>query len=115
MLQRIGRYEVLETLAGGGQGTVYLGREEGSEGVVAIKVMHPGHTRRTQKPVGVTPCQFDPPSSPRPLSHIGQFCDPIFNAQQSNAGRQQNMGIGRWSRHGLPRSRYRPRPQGIAE
>ena len=22
--------------------------------------------------------------SPRPLSHIGQFCDPIFNAQQSN-------------------------------
>ena len=44
MLQRIGRYEVLETLAGGGQGTVYLGREEGSEGVVAIKVMHPGHT-----------------------------------------------------------------------
>ena len=33
--------------------------------------------------------------SPRPLSHIGQFCDPIFNAQQSNAGRQQNMGIGR--------------------
>ena len=44
MLQRIGKYEVLETLAGGGQGTVYLGREEGSEEVVAIKVMHPGHT-----------------------------------------------------------------------
>ena len=40
----IGRYEILETLAGGGQGTVYLGREEGSEEVVAIKVMHPGHT-----------------------------------------------------------------------
>ena len=44
MLQRIGKYEVLETLAGGGQGTVYLGREDGSEEVVAIKVMHPGHT-----------------------------------------------------------------------
>jgi len=44
MLQRLGRYEVLETLAGGGQGTVYLGREDGSEEVVAIKVMHPGHT-----------------------------------------------------------------------
>jgi len=34
----------LETLAGGGQGTVYLGREEGTGEVVAIKVMHPGHT-----------------------------------------------------------------------
>ena len=44
MLQRIGRYEVLETLAGGGQGTVYLSKEEGSEEVVAVKVMHPGHT-----------------------------------------------------------------------
>ena len=44
MLQRIGKYEVLETLAGGGQGTVYLAREEGSEEVVAVKVMHPGHT-----------------------------------------------------------------------
>jgi hypothetical protein len=31
MLQRLGSYEVLETLAGGGQGTVYLGREDGSE------------------------------------------------------------------------------------
>ena len=28
MLQRIGRYEVLETLAGGGQGTVYLAQGE---------------------------------------------------------------------------------------
>ena len=44
MLQRIGKYEVLETLAGGGQGTVYLAREEGSEEVVAVKVMHPGLT-----------------------------------------------------------------------
>ncbi len=42
--------------------------------------------------------EFDSPPSPRPLRHIGQFCDPIFNAQQSNAGRQQNMGIGRWNR-----------------
>ena len=46
--------------------------------------------------------EFDSPPSPRPLRHIGQFCDPIFNAQQSNAGRQQNMGIGRWSRVELP-------------
>ena len=42
--------------------------------------------------------RLDSAPSPRPLSHIGQFCDPIFNAQQSNAGRQQNMGIGRWIR-----------------
>ena len=41
-------------------------------------------------PSGSTP-------SPRPLSHIGQFCDPILNAQQCNAGSQQNMGGG-WSR-----------------
>ena len=47
MLQRLGRYEVLETLAGGGQGTVYLGREEGSEEVVAIKLMHLGHLCET--------------------------------------------------------------------
>ena len=44
--------------------------------------------------------EFDSPLSPRPLSHVAQFCDPIFNADQGNAGRQQNMGIGRWSRVG---------------
>jgi serine/threonine protein kinase len=48
MLQRIGRYEVLETLTGGGQGTAYLVREEGSEEVVAVKVMHPGRTCEAQ-------------------------------------------------------------------
>ena len=37
----------METLAGGGQGTVYLGREEGSEEVVAIKLMHLGHLGET--------------------------------------------------------------------
>jgi len=37
----------LETLAGSGQGTVYLGRGEGSEEVVAIKFMHPGHLGET--------------------------------------------------------------------
>ena len=31
MLQRIGKYEVLETLAGGGQGTVYLAKDEETE------------------------------------------------------------------------------------
>ena len=38
MLQRLGRYEVLETLAGGGQGTVYLGREDGRE-IMGRKVL----------------------------------------------------------------------------
>jgi hypothetical protein len=32
------------------------------------------------------------------LSHIGKFGDPIVNAKKNGAGRQQNMGIGRWSR-----------------
>ena len=33
-----------------------------------------------------------------PVSSSTKPHRPIFNAQQSNAGRQQNMGIGRWSR-----------------
>ena len=35
--------------------------------------------------------EFGPLPHPRTLSLIGQFCDPIFNAQPSNAGRQQNV------------------------
>ena len=48
MLQRIGKYEVLETIAAGGQGTVYRARDSGSGNVVALKVMHPGHTGEVQ-------------------------------------------------------------------
>ena len=48
MLERIGRYEVLELLAGGGQGTVYRARDTESGEVVALKVMHPGHTGEAQ-------------------------------------------------------------------
>jgi len=48
MLERIGRYEVLELLAGGGQGTVYRARDSESGEVVALKVMHPGHTGEAQ-------------------------------------------------------------------
>ena len=44
----IGRYEVLELLAGGGQGTVYRARDSESGEVVALKVMHPGHTGEAQ-------------------------------------------------------------------
>ena len=48
MLERIGRYEVLELLAGGGQGTVYRARDSEGGEVVALKVMHPGHTGEAQ-------------------------------------------------------------------
>ena len=50
------------------------------------------------EPATKKPDEILAPPSTRPLSHISQFCDPIFNAQQINAGRQQNIGIGRWSR-----------------
>ena len=44
MLQHIGRYEILERIAAGGQGTVYRARDTVLDRVVAVKVMHPGHT-----------------------------------------------------------------------
>ena len=62
MLERIGKYEVLELLAGGGQGTVYRARDtEGGE-VVALKVMHPGHTGEAQ---------YLRLSGGRPIWHLG--------------------------------------------
>ena len=48
MLERLGKYEILETIAAGGQGTVYRARESGAGDVVALKVMHPGHTGEVQ-------------------------------------------------------------------
>ena len=48
MLERLGKYEILETIATGGQGTVYRARDSGSGDVVALKVMHPGHTGEVQ-------------------------------------------------------------------
>ncbi len=48
MLERLGKYEILETIAAGGQGTVYRARDSESGDVVALKVMHPGHTGEVQ-------------------------------------------------------------------
>ena len=40
MQERIGKYEVLERIAAGGQGTVYRGRDNDLDRIVAIKVIN---------------------------------------------------------------------------
>ncbi len=40
MLQRIGRYEILERIAAGDQGTVYRARDTVLDWVVAVKVIN---------------------------------------------------------------------------
>ena len=40
MLQRIGRYEILEPIAAGGQGTVYRARDTVLDRVVAVKIIN---------------------------------------------------------------------------
>ena len=40
MLQRIGKYEILEQIGRGGQGTVYRGRDTDLDRIVAIKIIY---------------------------------------------------------------------------
>ena len=40
MLQRIGRYEILDRIAAGGQGTVYRARDTVLDRVVAVKIIN---------------------------------------------------------------------------
>ena len=40
MLQRIGRYELIERIAAGGQGTVYRARDTVLDRIVAVKVIN---------------------------------------------------------------------------
>ena len=44
MQQRIGRYQILEDIAAGGQGTVYEAFDPQSGQIVALKVLHPSLT-----------------------------------------------------------------------
>ena len=48
MLERIGKHEILETVAAGGQGTGYRAWDSGSGDVVTQKVMHAGYTGPVQ-------------------------------------------------------------------
>ena len=41
MEQRIGRYQILEEIAAGGQGTVYRAFDPDSGQIIALKVLHP--------------------------------------------------------------------------
>ena len=40
MLERLGKYEILETIAAGGQGTVYRARDTVLDRVVAVKIIN---------------------------------------------------------------------------
>ena len=41
MEQRIGRYQILDEIAAGGQGTVYRAFDPDSGQIIALKVLHP--------------------------------------------------------------------------
>ena len=48
MLERLGKYEILETVAAGGQGTVNLAQDIVLDCVVAVKIISPSPTIPTE-------------------------------------------------------------------
>ena len=79
MLQRIGRYEILERIASGGQGTVYRARDTVLDRVVAVKIINqpvaddPQYLEALQREARLAARLDHPRITSGRLLHVGEF------------------------------------------